>query len=588
MSDFRRNLGGIRDALTTPLIPRNMGTVDLGDYPYGDHRARTRPISLEQPVSKSWLFEIVDRETFAVSESFTLVLPPQSYTIREPQRVSITKTFGNAFVDDYGSDNIEITLKGISGTAHVFPTFSRSGTQDEFPDLSLVNREAERASQGYTGRDAFYYFRDRIMRYKDNIEGWENKELRVYDLADEQAYKCVLLDFTLDRTSEHPLHYPFSISLFVYADLDSYKPGLKGINISEDPLEALESVETLMDKLDNLYRGLQTIVNASAAVRGRVQELRTRWNRALSQISRVLVSPLEIAGNLVDSVSSLMQVGYDAYRAGQMTFDRWTGFSELVRDSLNNGLRVYGYQISEGWQRVQTISFDEDRGVNPLGGATGLGATGSAAAEVSRDSEVNTFTASGIKTTTVGGQDTLQSLARRELGDEELWPFIAAVNPNITSSDDLVSGQTIIIPVETDPTDNTRREQFIFSENQARDPYGADIRLNDNGDIMFESNDVALIAGVPNVRQAINLRLNTEAGSLIKQSAFGITAQAGSAGSNMALRYLRMSIRSTIIQDPRVSSVDNLQINLRGDVVQISMNIRLVGSDTTLPIPLEL
>ena len=82
---------------------------------------------MKEWLSRSWLFEVVDIVSEIVEKSFTLVLPPQQYSIKEKARVSITKTFGNAFIDDYGADNIEITIKGISGTSHVFPTFDTSG-----------------------------------------------------------------------------------------------------------------------------------------------------------------------------------------------------------------------------------------------------------------------------------------------------------------------------------------------------------------------------------------------------------------------------------------------------------------------------
>ena len=40
-------------------------------------------------LEKSWLFEIVDRKSQTVRESFTLVLPPNTVQIKEPQRVSV-------------------------------------------------------------------------------------------------------------------------------------------------------------------------------------------------------------------------------------------------------------------------------------------------------------------------------------------------------------------------------------------------------------------------------------------------------------------------------------------------------------------
>jgi len=78
-------------------------------------------------LSKSWLFEVVDSRTEKIEASFTLVIPPSSYSIKEPHRVNITKTFGNAFIDDYGPDNPQLVIKGISGTAHAFPTFTTEG-----------------------------------------------------------------------------------------------------------------------------------------------------------------------------------------------------------------------------------------------------------------------------------------------------------------------------------------------------------------------------------------------------------------------------------------------------------------------------
>ena len=161
---------------------------------------------------RSWLFEIVDTETQFIDESFTLILPPQSCEIKEGQRVNVTKTFANIFVDDYGSDNLEITLKGISGTSSIFKTFQTSTPTDIFnePLYFFDVKEAASATTltggvGYNARSAFYKFRNTIIRYKDKYpQTYDKKELRVYDLHDEQAYKCVLLNFDLNRDSDKP------------------------------------------------------------------------------------------------------------------------------------------------------------------------------------------------------------------------------------------------------------------------------------------------------------------------------------------------------------------------------------------------
>jgi len=564
MSDVAREFAGIP-------------TIDSA-YPYG---ARAPHPDLESPLSKSWLFEIVDRESGLINESFTLILPPQSYTIKEPQRVSITKTFGNAFVDDYGPDNMQITLKGISGTAHAFPTFKTRGMAKDFSDVSLTANEAARkkGAFGYEGRDAFYVFRNKIMRYKNNYKskgGWEKKELRVYDLADEQAYKCVLLDFTVDKNSDNPLRYPFTISLFVYQRLDELTPLLKTINIFKEPISALNKIDSLLSKIKQLYQGATDIINKVSLLEARAMELRTRYNKFLTQTTRILTSPLDIAKTFVDIAFTALGTAYDTYRAGKYTLERYMGASELFRATLSEGLKIYGFQISEGWQVSKVVTIEGDGGVHAPSDIT---------EEVSRDIETREYTFSGLNVYIVKGDDTLQRIAQSELGDVDLWSYIASVNPDVNSNDDLIPGEKIFIPIQVEPSEGTNKEQFILTEDVARDPYGSDIRVDDTGNLVIQENsDLSLVSGIENVMQAIDLRLNTAIGSLIKQTAYGITAQAGFAGTNMAIRYLKLAIRSTLIQDPRVESVDNMVVLLDSDTLNISMNIGIVGVEQSLPV----
>jgi len=567
--------------LFRPLREPPLGRANIDpEYPYGRNAAHP---DLDVPVSKSWLFEIVERETGLIRESFTLILPPQSITIKEPQRVSITKTFGNAFVDDYGPDNIQITIKAISGTAHVFPTFVTRGNEVNISDVGLLADDAVNANPseraGFTGRDAFYTFRRTIMRYKDT-DGWDKNELRVYDLADEQAFKCVLLDFTMDRNADMPIHrYPFTISLFVYQRFDKLITRYKPVSFSDDPISALNNIDDLVGRLEAAYQEFQNIINNAALLSARALELRTRYNQFLDQVTQVITSPLIVAKNLVDIAFTGIGIVADTYTAGKFTLERYMESLELLRETLNNGLRIYGFQIAEGWQVAKTITLEQDAGVEVPELISDA---------VSRGVNPLNYEYSGLSVVIIGGDDTLQSIAKQNLGDESLWPYIAAVNDGISNNDDLVPGEELFIPIQVEPAEGQNKEQFILTEDASRDPYGSDIRLDANGNLVIQENsDLALISGIENVKQAIDLRLNTEVGSLIKQSAYGITAQAGFAGTSMAIRYLKLSIRSTVIQDPRIQSVDNLIASLGKDVLHVSMNITPVGIETSIPISMS-
>ena len=526
-------------------------------------------------LARSWLFEIVDSKTNKIEKSFTLILPPQQYTIKEKHRVSIIKTFGNAFIDDYGPDNLEITLKGISGTAHVFPTFRTRGSSILNYDVDILRGAAEAESlgavEGYDGRGAFYTFRNEIMRYKD-FENYDRKEMRVYDLYDEQAYKCVLLEFALDRTSEQPFRYPFTISLFVYARLDSKKASApKQVTISRDPFNILEVMDKLLGWYDSAVQWYQNnIINSVAKVNNSVQLIGARLNSSLRAANRILESPLTLSKQMLSTVVGLAASIRGTYNEGKLTFLAYAQLMEVVHATWRETLAMYGFSVSEGAQQSKEEVIPKDVGVAI-----------SAENVTSRAIAFDTYSYSGLILYTVKGGDTLQSIAQVQLSDENLWIYIASVN-GISDNEDLVVGEEIYIPIVTE---GFAKDSFIITEDTQRNPYGTDIRLDADGNIVIQENsDVALIGGVENVKQSVDMRLKTLAGSMIKQTAFGLTAQPGVAGTEMAIKYLRMNLRAALISDPRIDSIKNIQVHIGGDRIALSMQIGVVGRDQTLPV----
>ena len=86
------------------------------------------------------------------------------------------------------------------------------------------------------------------------------------------------------------------------------------------------------------------------------------------------------------------------------------------------------------------------------------------------------------------------------------------------------------------------------------------------------------------VEQAIDLRLSTTVGSMIKQTAYGLIGQPGIAGTDLALKYIRMGLKAALIQDPRIEDIQNINVLVDGDKVQANMDIYVVGYDTSLPV----
>jgi len=527
----------------------------------------------ENWLSKSWLFEIVDSKTGKVDASFTLVLPPQSYQIKEKARVSITKTFGNAFIDDYGPDNIEITIKGISGTAHVFPTFTTTGKTSTFnPQFASAGIEDTIQTQGYNHRSAFYTFRNEIMRYRD-AENFDSKEMRVYDLYDEQAYKCVLLEFTLDRNQDKPFWYPFTISLFVYARLDSKQAAKpQKIDISGDPFSIINFMDNMLSWYTTVSRAVQSVINGAARVSNDLNLVESRLDSFLTRTRALIESPLILSKQLIDTTFAFGATIRSAYTDGKITFDTYMTLLEVWQGMVRESMALYGFSIQQGSQQTKEEVMPVDRG---------LSIDTSGVVSPDREQVLNTFSFDSVNIYTIKGQDTLQTIAQAEMGDENLWPFIASINRGINNNDDLVVGEQLYVPSTLEALS---KDSFIMTEDALRDPYGADIRIDGSGNIVVQENsDAALISGVANVQQSVDMRLNTPLGSILKQTAFGLSAQPGGAGTESSLKYLRMGLTNALLQDPRIKSVSGIQIEMSGDQVRASMDIYLVGAETSLP-----
>lgn len=538
-------------------------------------------------LDKSWLFEIFDTRTSTVEKSFTLILPPNTVVVREPQRVAITKTFNNVFVDDYGPDNLEITIKAISGTTSVFPTYLTTGQvggemaspafSSSYTVLTANSSAAGpvTSGKGYDGRSAFFAFRDDIMRYKDR-GNFEYKELRVYDLFDAQAYKCILVDFTLERESKIPIWYPFTIRLFVYARMNNKLAFLTpSVPLATgDPFQSLSAVNTFTSWLQSAANVSTQIRNATGTVLADASLVSARLNNSLQQAVGIIATPLQLAGQLVkDSANQIVAID-TTYEAGQLTIEQYSTFLESAHATLSSALAVWGYAVQNQGKTSASETILYDNGLS-------IDATDYSGQSNDRVPTTQSLTYNGYKTYTVGGDDTLQRIALNEMGNESLWPFIALAN-SIVSNEELEPNSTILIPIST--VGQISNDQYIVSSNVSYDPLGTDLALDSNGNILLGGNDLVTISGIPNLLQAINTRLQTEQGQMIKETTFGILTQVGNPGVGLSNSYAQMAIKASLIQDPRISQVENVNVLIQGDELFITADLTVPAFPTVIPL----
>ena len=181
--------------------------------------------------------------------------------------------------------------------------------------------------------------------------------------------------------------------------------------------------------------------------------------------------------------------------------------------------------------------------------------------------------------------DTLQSIAKSQTGSESNWHFIAQEN-GITRPAELQAGDVIIVPALTAFGEEApETEEFIISEvsdrvlSSGQDLHlGTDVFVDAEAGVVLDINgNPQTVSGADNVRQALDRRLQTKLGSLLPHSeTYGTNVVVGISGTALSRSYVQMSVENTLIKDPRVAQVLNVNVSSEGDILHVEAEIRLI------------
>ena len=121
------------------------------------------------------------------------------------------------------------------------------------------------------------------------------------------------------------------------------------------------------------------------------------------------------------------------------------------------------------------------------------------------------------------------------------------------------------------------------------DAYGTDILLAADGDYAISSSgDIQTVSGMDNFRQALDIKLRTERGSLLLHVWFGLIMNIGSKGSTMSLFATRFNAERTILSDSRVAFIKNMVVSLVRDVYNLTAFVVPKGTNLAQPITKEI
>jgi len=175
----------------------------------------------------------------------------------------------------------------------------------------------------------------------------------------------------------------------------------------------------------------------------------------------------------------------------------------------------------------------------------------------------------GFKTASIFIGDSIQRFALRNMGDAGRWVDIANLNnlapPYIV--DNAVdatpgvayAGQLLLIPV---PADNSIADTL--------DPFLTDLALP-AGELQVVNGDWSLVSGAQNLVQALINRVQVRKTSLWFHPEYGCLVQdlLGATNGPATGRLAAFYVKSSIVEDPRVTSVPNINATVIGDSTSI-------------------
>lgn len=205
-----------------------------------------------------------------------------------------------------------------------------------------------------------------------------------------------------------------------------------------------------------------------------------------------------------------------------------------------------------------------------------------------------------VKLITVPASTTIERIAQQQLGDSTLWGEIVELNSlkypyitqNLTEKADgvLVPGDSMLIPISPS---NGFSQVPVGADNrltqgmtELEKSLGCDFRITKDYDLaLTSSGDLDIVAGAPNIAQAILLKLAYEPGELMANPEVGAGIVPGV--KFPSIDDLRDTLYNTLLQDPRISQVQDLSLIRDNSALYLSFTIIVKNVDIPVPVMLK-
>lgn len=178
--------------------------------------------------------------------------------------------------------------------------------------------------------------------------------------------------------------------------------------------------------------------------------------------------------------------------------------------------------------------------------------------------------------------DTLRALAARELQDASRWWEIASINqltppyltddPAAVRAGVVLTGARLAVPAGTDLVQAAVDAALVF---------GIDVQLT-QGRLTATGGDLDVIAGAPNLTQAIRHVVQTDLGGLIwhPQYGCGVHALLGQRNGPQAMLMADALVRRAVQRDARIDHITASTTTVGADIVRVELTAMAINGVT--------
>jgi hypothetical protein len=533
-----------------------------------------------------YLLEFYNTNTESPSDSFACGVPPESEEFVLSQRKSETKTFGGLVVDDYGCNELKISLSG-------------STVNNEMRRIYHTNGQQEYMS----GEDEIFAFKAMLEKYKRNPNTM-GKKILLYDLSkhsqinrrkktvDSFCWQVFPGELKIKRSKERPIAYSYSIEFTAIAaeKMSSFEPErILGVDFNQ----AFDKIQAFLDKAET---GLAPLKGISEKIRET-----SRFVDACKDVARLAVGgTLNISNLFIDDVFAIGNTAFELYRqtvggalpfsmelvdfVSAMTVDLMRHINGLAKD-VHSATKKEFYMpvgVFDDWD----IAMDEIRALADLNfndaARTASDITVSAKIERPRTYEIASdsqqrVTAYGTQLAMMTDGMSFEQLAKEQYGDASKAFVIASAN-GASSIEDMTARNSKYILIPVLEQKEMHYENNIIGMSAQRDSYGKDIALDEYGNLQLDvsGTDFAFKAGKQNLSQSILMRLRENINKRTRLQVYGIrTTLPDSEAAGSA--YILSSIIQTLNHEPRIKDLLGVSFHGEGDALKIDIDYRDIG-----------